>query len=185
MGDSKRTKLLDVLSRYSQGQSYRVIKEATGIHKASISEFLHKAEELSGHHFVKDARKKGCFKEAIRSATRVSRTMGNRKASIYDFHALRTTFVTLALSAGIGVEILKALTGHATVEIVMRHYFKPKGSDFEKQLCAAMPASLTLEKKSIALGETKSIGENVSAVLHLVNSLKLNDEERQQVRELI
>jgi integrase len=185
MSEVKRTRFLDVISRYSQGQSYRVIKEETGIHKATISEYLHEAEKLSGHHFLKDARRTGGFKDAIRNITRVSRTMGNRKASKYDFHALRTTFVTLALSAGIGVEILKALTGHATVEIVMRHYFKPKGSDFEKQLCAAMPASLTLKKKSIALGETKSIGENVSAVLHLVNSLKLNDEERQQVRELI
>lgn len=185
MSEGKRTRFLDVLSRYSQGQSYRVIKEETGIHKATISEYLHEAEQLSGHHFLKDARRTGGVKEAIRNTTRVNRTMGNRMASKYDFHALRTTFVTLALSAGIGVEILKALTGHATVEIVMRHYFKPKGSDFEKQLSAAMPASLTLDKKSIAMGETINVGGNVSAVLQHVNRLQLSAEERQQLRELI
>jgi integrase len=185
MSEAKRTRFIDVLSRYSRGQNYRVIKDETGISKASISGLLHEAEDLSGYRFLKDSSRDVGIKEAIRNVTRVSRTLGNRKASKYDFHALRTTFVTLALSAGVGIDILKALTGHATVDIVYRHYFKPKGSDFAKQLNDAMPSSLTLGTDDMGVVNTKSIGDNVSAVLHLANSLKLNDEERQQIRDLI
>jgi hypothetical protein len=80
---------------------------------------------------------------AIRDVTRTARAVGLKAASKYDFHGLRTTFVTLALNAGVGVDKLKALTGHHTVETVMRHYFKPRGTDARNELRAALPASLT------------------------------------------
>jgi len=42
-----------------------------------------------------------------------------------DWHALRVTWVTLALSAGIPMEVARLVTGHKTVEVVLKHYFKP------------------------------------------------------------
>jgi len=68
------------------------------------------------------ARRQECRR--IAEVTRQKRTVGMMSASKYDFHALRTTFVTLAISAGIGIEKLKALTGHATVDVAMRQYYK-------------------------------------------------------------
>ena len=64
-------------------------------------------------------------------------------ASKYDFHCLRTTFVTLAISAGVSADKLRALTGHSTVDTVLKHYFKPKGIDFAEELKAALPDVLT------------------------------------------
>jgi hypothetical protein len=121
-------------------------------------------------------------KRLIKDATLTKREFGNRQASKYDFHALRTTFVTLALSAGIGVEILKALTGHATVEIVMRHYFKPKGSDFMNELTKAMPKVLTSTKRGKA---AQAIPKKVTAVLRFIKKQGLNKDERQILKELI
>jgi len=66
-----------------------------------------------------------------------------RAASTYDFHALRTTFVTLAINGGVSLDKVRALTGHKTVELVLRHYFKPKASELAAELVRALPGVLT------------------------------------------
>lgn len=144
MSEAKRVKMADLLQRYAAGQSYRAIQAERCISRGGISMLLHEAERLAGVRFLPDAQAPG-INAAIREVTRVKRAVGLKAASKYDFHGLRTTFVTLALSAGVGVDKLKALTGHHTVETVMRHYFKPKGTDVREELRAALPASLTAE----------------------------------------
>ena len=59
---------------------------------------------------------------------------GQRTASVRDWHALRSTFVTLALSAGVPVELVLRVTGHATVEVVLKHYFRPDREQFKAAL---------------------------------------------------
>ena len=179
MAESKRVKMMDVLKRYSEGQSYRVIGIDTGFSRGQISDYLHEAEKLADVTFVPDRRQLESVKRLIKDATLTKREFGNRQASKYDFHALRTTFVTLALSAGIGVDILKALTGHATVEIVMRHYFKPKGSDFMNELTKAMPKVLTSTKKA------QPIPKKVTAVLRFIKKQGLSKDDIQMLKELI
>ncbi len=142
MTEAKREKMTDLLTRYASGQSYRIIQQERRISRGGISMLLHEAEKLANVRFLTDAQAPG-INAAIRDVTRTARTVGLKAASKYDFHGLRTTFVTLALSAGVGVDKLKALTGHHTVETVMRHYFKPKGTDVREELRAALPASLT------------------------------------------
>jgi hypothetical protein len=68
---------------------------------------------------------------------------GQRAASVRDWHALRATFVTLALSAGVPVELVRRVTGHATVEVVLKHYFRPNREQFKAALVDAMPKVLT------------------------------------------
>lgn len=182
MAERKRGKMMDVLKRYSDGQSYRVIGIDTGFSRGQISNYLHEAEKLADVAFVPDRRQLESVKRLIKDATLTKREFGNRLASKYDFHALRTTFVTLALSAGIGVEILKALTGHATVEIVMRHYFKPKGSDFMNELTKAMPKVLTSTKRGKA---AQAIPKKVTAVLRFIKKQGLSKDDIQMLKELI
>lgn len=62
------------------------------------------------------------------------------RASVRDFHSLRVTWVTLALSAGVPMEIVRRVTGHRTAEIVVKHYFQPGKEDFRKTLEAKLPA---------------------------------------------
>ena len=73
-------------------------------------------------------------KSAIARVTRAAREHGQKSASIRDWHAMRTTFVTLALSAGVPLELVKRVTGHATVEVVLKHYFRPDREQFRAAL---------------------------------------------------
>ena len=159
MTSKKRAKLTDILNRYASGQSYRVIQQELRISRGGISMLLHEAQQLAKVRFLSDARAPG-INAAIRDVTRTDRAVGLKAASKYDFHGLRTTFVTLALNAGIGVDKLKALTGHNTVEVVLKHYFKPKGTDVAGELEAAFPTSLTgrisTEPRPAALPEAKT-----------------------------
>jgi hypothetical protein len=80
--------------------------------------------------------------EVSRGEVSQTRETGLRKASIRDFHSFRVTWVTLALSAGVPLEIVQKVTGHRTAGIVMKHYFQPGREDFRRTLAGKMPALL-------------------------------------------
>ena len=60
-----------------------------------------------------------------------------------DFHSLRVTWVTLALTAGVPLELVQRVTGHRTTDVVLKHYFRPGQEDFRLALEGAMPTLLT------------------------------------------
>ena len=66
-----------------------------------------------------------------------------RRASLLDWHALRVTWVTLALSAGVPMEVARLVTGHKTVEVVLKHYFKPGREHLRSVLGNKLPDVLT------------------------------------------
>jgi len=68
---------------------------------------------------------------------------GVRRASVRDFHSLRVTWVTLALTAGVPLELVQRVTGHKTTDVVLKHYFRPGQEDFRLALEGAMPTLLT------------------------------------------
>jgi integrase len=67
---------------------------------------------------------------------------------VRDFHSFRVTWVTLALTAGVPLELVQKVTGHKTTDIVLRHYFQPGREDFRRALQSAMPKLLTNGHKS-------------------------------------
>ena len=71
-----------------------------------------------------------------------------RRASVRDFHSFRVTWVTLALTAGVPLELVQKVTGHKTTDIVLKHYFQPGREDFRRALQSAMPKLLTNGQKS-------------------------------------
>jgi len=64
---------------------------------------------------------------------------GIRRASVRDFHSFRVTWVTLALTAGVPLELVQRVTGHQTTDIVLKHYFRPGREAFRSALSVAMP----------------------------------------------
>jgi len=70
------------------------------------------------------------------------RKHGLRRASVRDFHSFRVTWVTLALTAGVPLELVQKVTGHKTTDIVLKHYFQPGREAFRSALNAAMPKLL-------------------------------------------
>ena len=163
MTAGKRAKLADLLTLYAAGKTYRDIQAERTISRGSISGLLHEAEDLAKVRFLPDtSAQKDSVKRAIHDITRQKRAIGMRSASKYDFHALRTTFVTLALGGKnpMPVEKVIALTGHRTVETAMKYYFKPKGSDFKTELEATMPKSLSAGKGArLALQKVDSVAK--------------------------
>ena len=85
---------------------------------------------------------------ACRGEIHVARKEGLRRASVRDFHSFRVTWVTLALTAGVPLELVQKVTGHKTAEIVLKHYFQPGREAFRQALQIAMPKLLTNGQKS-------------------------------------
>jgi integrase len=85
-------------------------------------------------------------KQVLKAAgieTLVERSDGMQKASIKGFHSLRTTWITMALSAGVPMELVRRVTGHSTVDVVLKHYFRPGREAFRAALEASLPKMLT------------------------------------------
>jgi integrase len=91
--------------------------------------------------FIDELPENGEMKEN-RGVLQKQRKEGVRKASVRDFHSFRVTWVTLALSAGVPLEIVQRVTGHRTASIVMKHYFQPGRDEFRRTLAGKMPALL-------------------------------------------
>jgi len=68
-----------------------------------------------------------------------TRARGIRRASVRDFHSFRVTWVTLALSAGIPLELVQRVTGHRTSQVVLKHYFQPGREEFRRALTGKLP----------------------------------------------
>jgi integrase len=83
-----------------------------------------------------------------RGEIHVARKKGLRRASVRDFHSFRVTWVTLALTAGVPLELVQKVTGHKTTDIVLKHYFQPGQEAFRLALQSAMPKLLTNGQKS-------------------------------------
>ena len=78
------------------------------------------------------------------------RKHGLRRASVRDFHSFRVTWVTLALTAGVPLELVQKVTGHKTTDIVLKHYFQPGREAFRSALNAAMPKLLMGGSEQVA-----------------------------------
>jgi len=72
------------------------------------------------------------------------------------------TWVTVALTAGVPLELVTKVTGHKTVEIVLKHYFQPGREDFRRALQKVMPKLLTNGQKS-PKDEMRQLVEQMSA----------------------
>jgi integrase len=96
-----------------------------------IAGFLDLAEDATAEEIAKN-----------RGETQQFRAKGLRKASVRDFHSFRVTWVTLALTAGVPLEIVRKVTGHRTAGIVMKHYFQPGREEFRRTLTNKLPLIL-------------------------------------------
>ncbi|MDQ8195693.1 site-specific integrase [Coraliomargarita sp. SDUM461004] len=95
--------------------------------------------------------------------THAKRKIGLRNASIRDFHSFRVSWVTLALTSGVDLELVRMVTGHKTVDIVLKHYFQPGRDYFRKNLESKMPGLLMNNANS-----STEQGDERGAILRLI-----------------
>jgi integrase len=141
--DARKAKLLQVLSLYAGGAGTAAIAKAADVSKGSVSNYLHAIETLAGFPIVRRLVSSATAHPHHRADMRVTREHGLRDASIHGFHSLRTTWVTLALTAGIPIDLVRKVTGHQTADIVLANYFQPGREQFRKVLQSKMPALLS------------------------------------------
>lgn len=137
----RRDSVLEAYRLHLQGEGYKRIAKATGLPLGTVSEYVRRAVAITGKRYQRAA-PDPITRKAMCKATQTERIIGNN-ASIRDWHALRATWVTLALSAGVPMELVRRVTGHKTVEIVLQHYFRPDREQFRAALTAGLPDVLT------------------------------------------
>ncbi len=168
----KLARVLDILRRHAAGESAKRIGKATGRQTARITETLHAAERWAGLRFMPTANNAVHRNRAIADATRRDRPHGARAASLIDWHCLRTTFVTRALTGGMRIIDLQKLTGHRIVETVTERYYKPDTGHIRLALESAM---LPKAGKMITGGTPAAPGDALAGLADAVKGLSRTD----------
>lgn len=139
----KAGRMKALFEAYMDGQNLCEAAETAEVSKACVSGHLAELEVATGCRIVRGGHQEGAsFAARMRADTSVlhaKRQVGARRASIRDFHSFRVTWITIALAAGVPLEIVQRVTGHRTVDVVLKHYFRPGREDFRRTLENAMP----------------------------------------------
>jgi predicted RNase H-like HicB family nuclease len=149
-----------VFDLYMEKTKTKALLAAAAVSKGTVSGYLNEIEAHVKCRIVRGRPQGGSLTAAIKTDTSLLRTErqdGGRNASVRDFHSFRVTWVTLALTAGVPLELVQKVTGHKTTEIVLKHYFQPGREAFRQALNAAMPGLLTN-------GKTKTPAEQAAEI---------------------
>jgi integrase len=142
----KRARMALVFKLYIEGKNIEAVMAEAKVSKGSVSGYLNEIQLAIGCQIVRGASHNG--PKATDNGLQVERKEGLRRASVRDFHSFRVTWVTLALTAGVPLELVQKVTGHKTTDIVLKHYFQPGQEAFRQALQTAMPKLLTNGQKS-------------------------------------
>lgn len=178
----KRERMQKVFELYMGGKKTAEVASEAGVSKGSVSGYLNDIESAIGCQIIRDRAIDGGVRARLRAANSILRTKREgaaRNASIRDFHSFRVTWVTIALTGGVPLELVQKVTGHKTTDIVLKHYFQPGREAFRHALSAAMPALLTNGQKSpkdeiVALakaGNARNAKKTLARIMELVGKL--------------
>jgi hypothetical protein len=130
------------LDLYLSGDSLKRVASKTALSQGTVHAYLKQVETETGVCIVRGRLHK-VKPKVLRGPIHETRTNGKRRASIRDFHSFRTTWITLALTSNLPMEIVRRVTGHSTVDVVLKHYFRPQRAELKKALTENMPSLLT------------------------------------------
>ncbi len=120
------------------------------------------------NHLNEQERETGCTirrgkRRALKAdGLQTERQNAKRRASVRDFHSFRVTWITLALAAGIPLELVQRVTGHRTAAVVLKPSFRPGREDFRQVLFKAMPKMLADGGQKLPKEEMQAIGDRTS-----------------------
>ena len=136
----KPDRMRQVFDLYAEGKTIPQISEETGFSRGSVSGYLN---ELEDELHVSIIHRKPTGVRKAKGEMSATRKNGKRRASRMDFHSFRASWISLALTRGIPMDLVRVVTGHRTVEIVFKHYFKPRREELRAALQKHMPTLLT------------------------------------------
>lgn len=194
LGPTKKAgRMKQAFEFYQQGLSSAQVCKEVQISKASLSGYLNELEAATGYRIIKKRAMGRSVSAKLRADAIIlgsKRDNGQRRASVRDFHSFRVTWVTLALNAGVPLELVQKVTGHKTTEIVLKHYFQPGREDFRNALQSAMPKLLTegngrlVAEPPIEYEPDQSPGEELEKALDILGGIK-SPKYAKQLKEAI
>lgn len=140
--EKRRTKAREILQRHLAGEPGRQIAAGLAISPGAVSTYLHDLEGLTSKAIVSEPAADEPDPSALTVGEINPEAPRKRRPSLKGWHSFRTTWTTLALAAGVPLEIVARVTGHRTVEIVSKNYFRPGREQFRKALSENMPRAL-------------------------------------------
>lgn len=164
----KAERIREVFTAYMDGQALKDVMTTTGTSRGTVSGHLNEVEAAIGVAVIR-----GRLVAPKGATLQTERENGQRKASVWDFHSFRVTWMTLALAAGVPLELVQRVTGHQTVEVVVKHYFRPGREDFRAAIMKAMPRMLAEQPKRSVREEMLGILRGTSARTWLADSHRL------------
>jgi len=176
----KKQRMKRVFELYMDGKGMCDVVTAAGVSKGSASNYLNEVEKELGCRIVRGRDTGGSITALLKSdcsLLRAKRDDGTRRASVRDFHSFRVTWVTLALTASVPLELVQKVTGHKTTDIVLKHYFQPGREAFRQALNAAMPKLLTS-------GSSKTPSEQIAEIV-AESTVKTAWRDVQAIRKLL
>lgn len=142
MSARRCARMKEILSRYLRGDSVKKIAAELPVSVGTVSGHLAEVERLTGAAVVRRPELPAVIRGATLAETPEGMVRKNR-AALRGWHSFRTTWITLALSAGVSEMIVRRVTGHATVDVVMKYYFRPGRAQFRATLSGVLPNALT------------------------------------------
>jgi integrase len=143
MISAKRQRMTKIFELYLIGRTMPSIAAEMNVSKGSVSCHLNEIEKMINTPIVR-GRKQFIIPAIIRGSTQTEGSGPRLKlASVKGWHSFRTTWITLALTAGLPMELVRRVSGHTTADVVLKHYFRPGREQFRQALQTAMPKLLT------------------------------------------
>ncbi len=146
-----------VFEAYARCASLDQVIASTNCSRRRVSNYLNELERETGASIVRSPRR-----AAKTDGLQEERENGQRRASLHDFHSFRVTWITLALAAGVPLELVQRVTGQRTVAVVLKHYFRPGREDFRAAIFKAMPRMLADGRQKTAQEEMRMILQRTS-----------------------
>ena len=182
----KAAKMRRVFDLYLDGITWKEISAAVGYSTGTLTAYLREIEVRACCRIIRGRSAKRSISARLKDDTGLlqqPREDGQRRASIRDFHSFRVTWVTLALTAGMPLEMVQKVTGHRTAEIVLKHYFKPGREHFRNAIELAMPKLLTESPGEICSMPPADYGEDLGKAIALLEEVECF-EYREQLKEV-
>ncbi len=115
-----------VLDAYLGGASMNSVARALGAPLSFCSAVFNDIQNRAGVPIIRQAvRRPAVARDVTVSGDMPDGMRRTRRPSIGGWHAFRTSWATLALSAGVPPEIVARVTAHGLTRTLTRHYFKP------------------------------------------------------------
>ena len=138
----RRQRTAEICHSYLSGRSLKTVADRLDVSPALVSTRLNEMETLTGARIVRRAASAPVADTLAAKSPDVRRL---KSGSVRGWHSFRTGWITAALAAGVPVELVRRVSGHTAVDVILKHYFRPNEAQLQEAIAAPMARALALD----------------------------------------